>query len=151
MFYKDDIKLDQYGFSVIKDGDFVLTEDDKEFVLRMLGKEPGSWEYHPTLGVGLNEFVGETITESLKNKMITKIRTFFAKVGMVADVNVLNSDLGILRCVILISYPGTDKTITISFNFDVQAGGIKVLSWEDAPIELNSSLSLPTNKYLRRK
>ena len=112
--YEGDIKLDGEGNTIIRDGDFVLTDTDKEFIVRMLLSTPGSWKLHPQLGIGLQDFVGEQNTEDTLNKMRTKIISFFREYNMYPVVSVLPIDDESAICDIEFFVPGESESIPLT-------------------------------------
>ena len=53
-----DITLDYTGNTIIENGDFTIEEDSSlSYLNRMLVSSPGSWYYHPSLGIGIKSYL----------------------------------------------------------------------------------------------
>jgi hypothetical protein len=148
--FSGDIKLDQDGNTVIENGDFVMTEDDSQFILHMLTTSPGSWLLHPELGVGLQTYIGNfTNVETIK-KIRFSISDFFKRYGFFPDITLYYLDDETLICYLNFHILGDVQTTGVTFSFNMKNGGITFLTDADKVSE-DVTLEVPKSKYLRRR
>lgn len=55
-----DIKLDETGDLVIKNGDFVIADSDVQHVQDIINSGPGWWKQFPAIGVDIQKYIGSS-------------------------------------------------------------------------------------------
>lgn len=148
--YESDIKLDRYGNSVITNGDFVLTEDDSDFICRMLTTTPGSWELHPELGVGLQEFIGRLDTENIIREMKSRINDFFKRYALFPNSTIYSLDDNTLIVSLDFYAIDSDESLNVTFSFNLENGNIKLVEDEVDEEQVVQSRNV-VNKYMERR
>ena len=148
--YENDIKLDQYGNSVVSNGDFALTQDDSEFIYRMLITTPGSWKIHPELGVGLENFVGRLDINDVIKEMKSRIIGFFRKYMLFPNTTIYALDNNVLVVSLEFYSLGITETLNVVFSFNLENGVIK-LEEENFEEEEEVEARQIVNKYLKRR
>jgi hypothetical protein len=145
--YEQDILLDNDGKSVVRDGDFRLTEDDRPFIRLMLLTAPGSWKTDLTLGVGLSDYVGMLAIPSTLKDMRFRITSFFKRFGMYPTMNLYFLDQETMIANIDFTMI-TGKKSDVGFSFDMTSS-IVTFNEETDPIT-DVLVTAVKNKYLRR-
>jgi len=151
--YSGDIKLSEYGESIIKNGEFILTEDDSGFIIRMLLTTRGSWSEHLDLGVGLEEFIGERLNDKLMVKIKSRIISFFKLYGLFSQVSIerdVDNDSAVLISMKFFTLDDISTTL-VSFNFNIENGGFIFTDEDNDIVENNVNIRETVNKYSRRK
>jgi len=151
--YESDIQLDEYGNSIIKDGEFGLSTDDREFILRMLVTTPQSWLMHPELGVGLEKYIGRFNDPALRSEMKSAIINFFKNYGLLPEVNIVKTGDMSIGCYIKFTNLFNDKYIEVTIAFNIENGDILFLNESGAltNTELVKSVKPFINRYLQRR
>jgi len=151
--YKNDIKLSEYGESIIKNGEFVLTEDDSGFIIRMLLTTRGSWAFHPDLGVGLEEFMGEIANENLILKIKNKITSFFKLYGLFPMVSMYYLNEKTIISSMNFYILDELEPSSISFSFSLENGNVIFIKKDEANESEEGILETQKskNKYTKRR
>jgi len=146
--YESDIKLTLAGATMIESGDFILSEDDSDFVKNMLMVYEGSFVFHPYLGIGLNKYTGMLNDSQTRQKMRNEIQTKLRDYDIVAKVLVLPVDDSSIICNIeIVSLIGTSG---VKFTFNFQNGGLNYVSETQNNEEVVNARE-PLNVYMRRR
>ncbi len=154
--FEDDIKLDKDGNSLIKNGDFVLTETDADFIYRMLVTTPGSWSFHEDLGIGLERFIGQQNNIKVRNDIKEAVKSFFKNFGFFPEMIVNLVDDYTVVCSMIFYILGDTETVPIYFSFSLENGTMKFYTEieggdnfevDESQLEKDKT----TNKYLKRR
>ena len=149
--YSGDIWIDSNGNTIIDNNDIATTTDDRSFIINMLKTTPGSWRTYPSLGVGLDEFIGESNTIPNQNKMKVKIMTFFDSIGFLSSANIFAFDNTSVVCYLLFSgLIGNQINLGVTFNLD--SGALDSIETYDSDIKVQGTPVAVSykNKYLKR-
>ena len=149
--YSGDIWIDMNGNTIIEDNDIAVTRDDRSFCVNMLNTERLSWRSYPSLGIGLNEFIGEPNKQQTLDKLKRKIEEFFNSVGLMAGCNIFPYDDTSAACYILFLGPfGEQFNLTVTFNLD--SGNLNVVEEysDNTKVKGTPVPKSYKNKYVKR-
>lgn len=151
--YENDIRVDQEGNSVLENGDFALTVDDREFIINMLLSTPGSWKNHQTLGVGLEKFIGEQNNEETISRMTNAITTFFKNYALFPLVTIRPVDSISVVCKLEFSGFSSESSVSLIYSFTFENGTIKFFNTENklATSQEIAQTRKTLSKYLDRR
>ncbi len=69
-----DFKLDTNGDLAIENGDFVITESDKQHIMDIMNSVPGWFKKFPLVGFNPYQFLNSSsATQEMKNKAFTQL------------------------------------------------------------------------------
>ena len=146
-----DIQLDYTGNTVIENGDFKTELDSSlSYINRMLVTYPGTWTFHPNLGIGISTYItSENITEKVKN-LETIINGLLLSVGLTgaADITINNDTLNV-NIISIDPYSAIQETTGFKFNY--MNGSI---TYDTISSEINNTSGVhikSTNKYRDRR
>lgn len=152
--FENDLKLDKYGNSVIKGGDFVLTDSDAEFIIRMLLTTPGSWKLYPELGVGLEQFLGKRNVKATLDEMRSRIVNFFKNYALFPIVTILPLEDESIICKLEFHQLIETGVLSLIFSFDLETASIRF--YDNVEPEEIERAEIPQtrkilNRYFRRR
>ena len=151
--YENDIKLTNEGSTQIINGDFVLTDNDMDFIVHMLTTSKGGWKLHSDLGTGLEKFIGSQNNQKTYSDIRFTISTFFKKFGMVPLIQIYSIDQESILCDMTFHIIGNITPLNLSFNFTFSDGTVKFPEdVQESTIEtINHVAAATRNKYFKRR
>jgi len=151
--HEGDIRLDNDGNTVVTNGDLAVTADDAQFVLHMLITAPGSWRLWPSMGVGLQKFIGERITADLIKKIRFTITDFFRRYSMQPNITLYAINDTTVVGSLVFTILGNAAPLPIEFSFNMENGSVTAVT--DAQRQLGTTIvdgiAQTSNKYLKRR
>ena len=148
MSFLGDIALDENGNTMIENGDIAITTSNINFIVQSLKYGIGAWDLYPSVGFGVDRYVGEPLDDKLIDRIKSEIYNYFIKYGITIRTKIVKVDRHSIACRLNVL---TDDDV-LTFAFDLTSGIIvfsNVLTVEG--IEETSERSVPTNKYLIRR
>jgi hypothetical protein len=147
-----DIELDYNGNTIINNGDFTIEEDSSlSYLNRMLVSSPGSWYYHPSLGIGIKTYLNnENLRDNTKNLKMY-INGTLASMGVMGSADITtNMDTLTVNITSIDAYSMTQKTSGFKFNY--MNGNITYDQIAKEVTNTTDSLHIKsTNKYRDRR
>lgn len=145
-----DIALDENGNTIIMDGLIDITYSNINFIIRSLTYALGSWTLTPTIGLGIDRFIGKVNGENLRTEMRNIIYEYFQRFGIDLDVSIIPVTNNSVACQLFI----VAERIPITFIFDINSGlilfsDIPQISEDEDDFEMETRVS--PNKYLFRR
>lgn len=152
--YIGDIKLDNEGYSIITNGDFTLTTSDKEFILNMINSNQGSWSNHPELGIGLYQFVGRQLNQTLLKEIRASFTNFFRNYGIFPELSMAIIDKDAISITGNFKILDSEDDIELNILFNISNGVVSFVSDSELVEEIDAIgiyKQEPSNKYLNRR
>ena len=94
---QDILLSDEYDLAISASGDFELGYSDQQHVILLIESNKGTWKQFPTIGVGIEQYLGSSgtglrirneINTSLKNDGYSNITVELAQVDGTFEYNV---------------------------------------------------------------
>ena len=149
MSFSGDISLDADGNAIIKDGQIATTTNSMEFIVRNLKYGRNAFKTHPSIGFGLEQYVGQINDPSLHRRIIDETIDYFFGYGIAIEMNIIPVETTSIAAEIIVPSEG----LHIVFVFDLESGIITFAEDqsmnEEEPEEVITQTI--TNKYINRR